>query len=456
MKKLLYSPFLFFLLISWMAQAQPQLKPSIGIGPEPAPSEPICDIPLYLDNFSFSGYQEGDTIPDFNLFDVNGNELDLGESMQDGKPVLLISSSYTCFVFRGKTPLINELQQQFGDDLNIYIVYTVEAHPDGVISPYYGFENVGSANINEGVLYPQPTTYGERLDIVEDMLDAYQIDVPVYIDGPCNEWWQNFGPAPNNATLISPEGQVLAKHPWFDKFPFDIYCDLYTHLGLGDPCSNNPTPGSFDFNMVNGDTLVTGYAGETLFLYGDLQNNSDDPVLIEIKRLIEDVPADWATSLCTDVCLPPSTDSTSVYLEPGENLIYTMYFYTSDLPDEGRVRMGFRNVALSQNKFFQWMYAESETNPVSTTSTPAAEAAIEIGPNPLTNYLQLQLDESVIHPQEEVLFEVYSTDGKLLLSYPLTQGTSTINLPEISAGIYPYFIRTKTDILKKGKLMIAR
>jgi hypothetical protein len=455
MKKLLYSPFLFLLLIGWTIQAQPQLKPSIGIGPEPDPSDAICDIPLYLDNFSFSGYQEGDTIPDFNLFDLDGNELKLGESMQDGKPVLLISSSYTCFVFRGKIPLINELQQQFGDDINIYIIYTVEAHPDGVISPYFGFENVGNANISEGVLYPQPATYGERLDIVEDMLDAYQLDVPVYIDGPCNEWWSNFGPAPNNATLISPEGIVVAKHPWFDKFPFDIRCDLYTQFGLGDPCSSNPTPGTFDFSMINGDTLVSGYAGETLYLFGDLQNNSNDPVLIEIMRLIEDVPTDWATSLCTDICLPPSVDSTAVYLEPGENLVYTMYFYTGDLPDQGRVRMGFRNTALSQNKFFQWMYAESETNPVSSASQADKKVAIEVGPNPLTNYLQLQLEESLLK-QEEVLFEVYSTDGMLLLSQPLTQTTSTIQFSGLSAGIYPYFIRTKTDILKKGKLMIAR
>ena len=261
---------LLLLLSSFILTAQVNLKPSIGIGALPEVDAIICEIPNYLGSFETSGLQAGDTIADFNLYDLQGNNYEISSIIQDGKPLLFISSSYTCPVYRGKVNLINDLQNQYGDELNIFIIYTVEAHPSGDISPYFGFENVGNQNIQQGILYSQPDTYGERKSIVEDMLIAMTIDVPVLIDGVCNEWWAHFGPAPNNAYLVNPNGTVYTKHGWFDKFPNDIYCDIDNLLSnTNEDCNNQSDIGSFQFSLT-GDDFIQGDAGQTLFVYGQL------------------------------------------------------------------------------------------------------------------------------------------------------------------------------------------
>ena len=444
--------FLLTLLSIFVAYGQPNLKPSIGIGPEPANNDEVCEIPLYLESIGAAGYFVGDTVPDFNLYDLDGNELSLAQSMADGKPVLLISASYTCFVFRGKVDVINQLFDQYGDEINIYIIYTVEAHPNIDISPYYGFVNVGSSNITEGVLYEQPETYGQRKAVVSDMLTNMDIHAPVYIDGPCNEWWAHFGPAPNNAYLIDPNGVVVAKHPWFDKYPNDMYCDLYTNFGIGDECDVQPTVGEFDF-FLTGDSTVTGDAGQTLYVHGKLENNSDGNVLIEIRRMIEDVPAGWATSMCTDICLAPGTDSTSALLEPGEFLLYTMYFYTNEVANEGQVLMGFRNVDSPQNRFSQWMQATTTAVPTAVGEAPEVDP-MSLFPNPATTGFQVQLPGRYFEGQKELWMEVFSPAGVLLEKRTVDQPTVTFSAAGLSPGLYVLRLSDKRGLLASGKLLI--
>jgi hypothetical protein len=116
--------------------------------------------------------------------------------------------------------------------LRIYIVYGVEAHPNIDVSPYSGTVWTTSQNQTAGILYRQPTTYGGRKTVVQDMLNAMNIQPKVLIDGPCNNWWSNFGPAPNNAYLIHPKGTVFAKHGWYDKAPLNIQNDISSLLNV--------------------------------------------------------------------------------------------------------------------------------------------------------------------------------------------------------------------------------
>ena len=259
------------LLFTVSLSAQPDLEPSIGIGNLPGDDMPVCEIPLYLGDFYETGFQDGETINDFNLFDINGDELHIQEILAAGKPVLLVNGSYTCPVFRGKVELINQIVQDYGNEITTCVIYTVEAHPSGDNSPYFGFDNVTNQNIQQGILYAQPTTYGERKSIVEDMIAGTDLMAPVYIDGPCNEWWEHFGPAPNNAYLIDTDGIVYSKHGWFNKFPDDIICDIDELLDNPNNCDGGSTTGQFEFSLTGSNT-VTGEAGQTLFVYGLLEN----------------------------------------------------------------------------------------------------------------------------------------------------------------------------------------
>ncbi|MCY7410110.1 MAG: hypothetical protein LH473_07545, partial [Chitinophagales bacterium] len=83
-------------LTSFNVNAQNYLLPSIGINALPADNDTVCDIPLRLDyDFDNAGFVVSDAVPDFNLFDLNGDSLNLKTACETGKPVLLITCSFT-------------------------------------------------------------------------------------------------------------------------------------------------------------------------------------------------------------------------------------------------------------------------------------------------------------------------------------------------------------------------
>jgi hypothetical protein len=230
-KRLLLISFALFIFQTSFGQT---LKPSIGLASLPADGDIVCNIPVYTGDFNSSGFQAGDTIPHFKLYDKNGTATDVLTVLQTGKPLLLVAGSYTCPVFRQKIAKINQVVSSYGTQINVYVVYVVEAHPKNPdLSPYSGTVWTTSENQQESILYLQPTTYGERKQIINDMLanGSYQLTASILIDGPCNEWWLNFGPAPNNAYLIKPDGVIYKKHGWFDKNPDNIATDINSLLG---------------------------------------------------------------------------------------------------------------------------------------------------------------------------------------------------------------------------------
>jgi hypothetical protein len=175
---------LLFVLLPLLSLAQ-NLKPGIGLTTLPADNEAICTIPWYLGSFDSSGLQVGDTAYDFKLYSINGDSFVLNENLSHGKPVLLVSGSYTCPVFRNKLNLLNSIAATYAGQIDVAIIYAVEAHPTDT-SPYFGTINVNHINQSEGILFPQPTTYKERKDMTDTLLQNETINVPVYLDGPCN------------------------------------------------------------------------------------------------------------------------------------------------------------------------------------------------------------------------------------------------------------------------------
>lgn len=215
----------FILILSLVCSehlvAQVALKPSIGLFSIPNDSDPVCTIPLAIDPgnfFELPGLHEGDTIPDFKLYTLGNDSMQIGELLTDGKPVLLIGGSYTCPKFRNHLDEVVDLDATYGTQIHIYIIYTVEAHPaDPDISPYKG--EVWQLNSNDqlGIIYHEPVTYLDRKNTAGDMISEINIPVTLLLDGPCNAWWQTFALAPNPAFLIQPNGIIFKKQGWFDN-----------------------------------------------------------------------------------------------------------------------------------------------------------------------------------------------------------------------------------------------
>lgn len=343
-----------------VSYAQPALKPSIESGPLPNDEDPICHIPFYLNGSAASGYHKGDTVPDFTVYNLNGDSLNLYTALSTGKPALLISGSWTCPITRGKIASINNIVGTYGSQINVYIIYIVEVHPAIDSSPYFAAVNTNPVNIAAGILYRQPTTYGERKEMVQHFLDSMNVLAPMFIDGPCNNWWLHFGPAQNNATLIKPDGTVFAKHAWYDRPPDNMMCDIDSLLG--NPVSCQPS-GLLTYNFLSTDT-VRGNSGDTLSFNGTLVNNSAHNVLVSITRRSNTLPAGWTSAYCLSTCNTSPTDTIYYNLTPGTTRLWQFRYYSvGGKSDTAYVKLRFQNEGDYNNRFNQNLYGITKYTP---------------------------------------------------------------------------------------------
>ena len=232
---------LFFVLFFMPALifSQTTLSYSINSPVLPNDSAPIATYVPYIDTtslFMSSGFMQGDTVPDFTLYDTIGNPTTLSVALNSGKPALLVSASLSCPASRHSIEyVLPNLYLQFGSQVNIFIIYILEAHPvTPDFSPYaHGVWNP-QINYIDSILLRQETMYGQRKREAANFTDRFNIPVPFLVDGPGNEYWSTFGPAANNAYLISTDGTVYQKYGWFDLSQMQITDDLTTMLlGIG-------------------------------------------------------------------------------------------------------------------------------------------------------------------------------------------------------------------------------
>jgi len=300
MKKLL----LLLLCVPLIGVGQVQLLPSIGLISHPLDTDSICTITPRTQGNPWIPVSAGDTMADFTLWDINGDSITLSSVLNSGKRVLVVSGSYTCPIFRNHMSDLNDVSAQFGSQIECFVVYTVEAHPTGSTMPSSGVINPTNPP------YYQPLTYGDRKLIIQDLLNGVNgppsgnyipvpVSVPIYIDGPCNEWWQYYD-APNNAYLIDTNGILFAYHNWFNNSnppngpATNIWCDIDSILGVNSGGCTQVTSltGTFDFQLKPGETIPTfGNAGDIIDIFGEIINNSSDGVKVNIERIMNILPS---------------------------------------------------------------------------------------------------------------------------------------------------------------------
>lgn len=428
------------------SSAQPVLLPSIGLATLPADIDPVCALPVQTPPIQTVGRPEGEHAADFTLYDMQGNAFHLEEALLQGKPVLIISASYTCPVFRNKVPRINQIAAQHAAQLTTIVVYTVEAHPVNDISPYFGAVNTGQQNISAGILYEQPETYGERKAVLQALLDSMQIDVPVYLDGPCNPWWNYYGPQPNNAYLIGLDGTIHTHHDWFDKLPEDIDCDIEDLLALppsGD-CGGQTFGGQFQLQMVSNDT-VQGLGGTTLTAYMKLWNPTAQDVLVRVVKLQNQLPAGWGSSLCLDVCYLPDVDTALVPIAAGDTMHFYYYFYSTPGAATGYSRIGLRNESNTSNSFMRdlWGIAAGGVGLEEHVSTGGGAPF----PQPCTDRFHLPGALPGDHA------ELHDALGKRVATGPAWPFTE---VAELNEGLYTAVLVRGGTAIRSSRIVIAR
>jgi hypothetical protein len=231
MKKLLVA----LLSLPIIGSAQVQLGPTINNGVLPLSADSIQAFVPFIDStsaFVSGGFQQGDVVDDFVLYDTASNPYQLSQILNSGKPVFLTSGSYSCPAYRYcMDQVVPDLVALFGTQVVFLNVYQLEAHPiNPYVSPYSGTVYTTSQNFTDNVLLPQEHLYGERRNVAARSMVAMGSPCPVLIDGPGNEFWSDYGPSPNNAYLITPQGWVYSKYGWLSQNKLTAIADIQAML----------------------------------------------------------------------------------------------------------------------------------------------------------------------------------------------------------------------------------
>jgi len=164
------------------------------------------------------GPKTGEVAPDFQLERARGGTVHAAALWAE-KPLLVTTGSYSCPQFRAVTPERQDLVREFSAQINSVILYSVEAHPSGSRSPYFGNDFFPEENRREGILLPQPTAYRERLSLARSCRADFKLLSTVAVDRMDNAVWKAYGAAPNCAYLIDTRGRVVFRQGFLEVAP---------------------------------------------------------------------------------------------------------------------------------------------------------------------------------------------------------------------------------------------
>lgn len=430
--------------------AQPYLKPSIGISNPPKKTDSLCKPITYIDNSAFenSGYQIGDTVNDFTLYNTKNQPINLRNELRKGKPVLLLGASYTCPVYRDKLVELNDLYNKYSQKVSIFIIYTVEAHPRIDASPYSGKENITKQNQQDNILYRQPKTYEQRRGILETMTDSMLTLPEILVDGLCNEWWLNFGPAPNNAYLIDSHGIVFEKHGWFNRAPYNMEKSIERYFGAAPEDTTGIGQGDISFRLLAGNSVVGKSNEYSLDVYGMLKNNSTTaPINVKFSRDSKNMPMGWTCAFCLDVCYSDFDSIVTQYVNPGDSQLFIFHFYPNGIADSGSATFYLEQIGKATDIQEYTVLAKADyTSGINTVNNTTFSNQVLY-----TDNGQVRLIYTNEIPDR---VDIYSLGGKILVSKNVSSSVVDIDVNNLPAGLYLIHSYSKSKVGSVQKLIV--
>ncbi len=153
---------------------------------------------------------------DLIVHELDGSQTKLKDLWSE-KPVLLVHSSLTCPVSRDNCPHVDRIRTDYGDKIQVVVLYTTEAHPVGSPSPYSEggkMEWITDRNLMEKILVDEPDTISSRIERAREYRKKFGIESRLVVDGLTNKVWQLFGGGPNTGIFISEKGEIIARQGW--------------------------------------------------------------------------------------------------------------------------------------------------------------------------------------------------------------------------------------------------
>jgi hypothetical protein len=187
---------------------------------------------------------------------------------------------------------------------------------------------------------------------------------------------------------------------------------------------------NFTFHL-EADSISYGQpGGNDIVVQGTLVNTGTTNIEIDIIRKENNLPQNWLSYMCTDVCLAPSGDSLRQYLDVGESQIFKLSFIVNNEIDTANCLIMFKNVANPPNAFKQRMFGITSLT-AGLFHSGNKLGGLQIYPIPAAEFVHVvsitQLNEIRCHDAE----------GKETnLSFENQNDRTRINVSMLPSGLY--------------------
>jgi len=210
---------------------------------------------------------------------------------------------------------------------------------------------------------------------------------------------------------------------------------------------------TFSFVMQT-DTIVCGNPGDVIYVYANVTNTTATSQSLDMIRVENNIPANWETTICIDVCYQPWVDSAQVSFGANETKIFIFHFYTDiSAPDSGNARVIFRTVSNPAEVISQRLYGK--TNCVLGVGDIAnSDLKLSLYPNPASSFSAITF--SLPYP-DVVTVSIYDLAGKRIADVGSSQKSAGSHSVPFDAGALApstYLLKLQTTRFSQTRKII--
>ena len=193
------------------------------------------------------------------------------------------------------------------------------------------------------------------------------------------------------------------------------------------------TPDSISFGLPGGNDIV---------VKGDISNAGTTDLNIDVLRKENNLPLNWGSYICIDVCMPPTADSARLYLPAGQSQTFRLSFIVTNVLDTANALIVFKNAGNSANKFKQRMYAITK-NSIGISELYMKNESIKLFPNPASEIITINSKIPLTN------IKCFNSEGKCIFNDEFYGNSYRMNSNELCPG--KYFIEAVTG---DGKIIL--
>ncbi len=157
----------------------------------------------------------GDKFPEIYAYNLDGQKL-VPDSIFKSKPVIFITGSYSCPIFRYNSKNIYRKMKKKINKYDIYFIYLAEAHPL-VGSPYGMKRDSSRQNKLDKIFLEQQKYILQRIEIAKKLKTDFNMISKVIIDNENNDFYNKVNASPNTYCIFTKDGTLKYQRVWFDR-----------------------------------------------------------------------------------------------------------------------------------------------------------------------------------------------------------------------------------------------